>query len=105
CDRKSTIRDASQGRHECLQMTQQALQWLQLLLRERCSPGLQLKQTEHALVIANPGIPGQIVFDVLESGFMVPSFDPTCPTWDPSREGWAAPLGMPLPAPGLRQAD
>ena len=84
-------------------MTYQALRWLQLLLRERCSPGLQLEQTEHTLVISHTGIPGQIVFDALESGFTTPRFDPTCPTWDPSQEGWAAPLGMPLPAPGMRQ--
>jgi hypothetical protein len=86
-------------------VTHQALRWLQLLLRERCAAGLQLEQTGQSLIISHPGIPGQIVFDTMEPGFKSPGFDPTCPVWDPSPEGWVAPLGKPLPAPGLRPSS
>lgn len=83
--------------------TSEALLWIELLLRERCLPSLQLDQFDNALVISHPGIRGQIVVDAPESGFMTFEFDPTCSTWDPHQEGWVAPLGMPLSTPGMRQ--
>lgn len=79
-------------------------QWLELLLRERLCPALDLHAGDDAWTLRLPGVEGAVQITSHADGFS--AADPVCTRWDARGEGFDAPLDPLLPAPGyavLRQ--
>lgn len=82
-------------------LSSRALDWLQVVLRERLHPDATLSRPEEStLALRVHGSVGRILFDRSVAAFDGPAGDLTCGRWDAAAEGWHGVLGAPLPAPG-----
>lgn len=79
--------------------TDNALRWLEIVLRERFGLSFLLRRQEYRLELSLPGDQGLIRFDQLQSVFHQSHSDFPCEQWRASREGFNAPVEDALPAP------
>lgn len=75
------------------------LAWLAALVAERLGDQFRLEVLEGRYRLSLPGAPGTVSVALAKD---IPHGDPdvSCGHWNPVVEGWRAPLGSPLPAPG-----
>lgn len=77
------------------------LAWLERILLERFGVPLRLERDgPERLYLRHADAPGHVLFDRLQPGFYLAGGDLPHTQWDATSEGYRAPLGMPLPAPG-----
>ena len=75
--------------------------WLEEVLTERFGVQIQLSiQKQQVRMAVNDSL-NAIVFTLDIATFSQARSDLPCRTWDAASEGWQAPLGKPLPAPGV----
>jgi hypothetical protein len=75
--------------------------WLEEVLTERFGVQIQLSIQEQQVRMAVNDSLNAIVFTLDIATFSQARSDLPCRTWDAASEGWQAPLGKPLPAPGV----
>ena len=81
--------------------SQNILAWLKDVLDERFGLSCQLFYEDHRLTFCLPGQPGTIVFDVLQSSFLLPTSEFPCALWNARSECWVPAIESPLPAPAV----
>ena len=82
------------------------LRWLSDLVRERLSAALTLRFADAAgWELAAPGASGRLEIAADASAYrkLAVALPPCAAHWDPRPEGWTAPLGLDLLAPGLAE--
>jgi hypothetical protein len=78
----------------------EAVGWLERILQERLCGDLRLERSGSEVLLRLHGADGSIRFERVGEGFLDPAPDVPCGLWSPEDEGWRAPLGRSLPAPG-----
>lgn len=76
-----------------------AIQWLQAVLEERFGHEIVLSAQSGKLILALKGYPEMIEFDYLQSVFHQSTSNFLCKQWQPSEEGFTAPIEDLIPAP------
>ncbi|MDG6348293.1 polysaccharide deacetylase family protein [Luteimonas sp. 8-5] len=78
--------------------------WLAQILSERFGVEFDYAIADGVSWISIPGSEGRIEF-VCSKAFSAGASPPGVRLWDPEREGWKAPLGAPIPMPGMDCVD
>jgi hypothetical protein len=79
--------------------TDNALRWLETILKERLGCRFDLLQQSNTLLMKFPGNPGEIKFDQPQEVFHQSCSDFPCQQWQASAEGFTAPIVDKMPAP------
>ena len=77
------------------------LVWLSLILSERFGHDFELNASRGIVSLRMAGAEGSIIFDRLESVFLIPSSDIPFSKWDAEIDGWTSVIDSQLPAPGV----
>ena len=83
------------------QFTQQALDWLCLILQEHFDQVFSLEYRNNTLVMRIDNLSGEVVFNQLIPAFLQTSTEAPCASWDAESEGLVSVMGGEIPAPGV----
>lgn len=84
-------------------LSQQAIQWICIILKERYGQVFVLQYEQNLLCLSiEEETNRRIVFDTFEHKFLESSSDFPCYVWDGAKEGWNMVLGSAIPAPSSK---
>jgi hypothetical protein len=94
--------NGSESKHRRVWNTNRLL-WFGEILRERFGPHFRVEDNQHGLRVSVEGQLASVCFPTL-SALHTCNLIQACSWWNPADEGFASPLGRPLPMPGMEEA-